>query len=130
MCRPLVRDEVHMSWLWLLALSFCTCYFGGKCPADALVLLLKAGDQLRRPCHRPVLADGLQFSTQRRHRACSQVVAAALEVVSSSSKLLRLPFGHGLAQSLQEWRCFGLECLGQFLPDIRLPFPLELTEFS
>src|SRR5689334_6656084 len=130
MCRPLVHDEVQMSGLWLLALSCCTCYFGGKCPADVLVLLLKAGDQLRCPCHRPILTQSLQFSTQRRHRACSQVVAAALEVVSRSPKLLRLPFGHGLAQSLQEWRCFELECLGQFLHDIQLPFPLELTEFS
>src|SRR5262252_595374 len=122
MWRPLVRDEVQMSELWLLALSLCTCYFGGKCPADALVLLLKAGDQLRRPCPRPVLTQRLQFSTQRRHPAGSQVVTAALEVVSRSSKLLRLPFGHGLAQSLQEWRRLELKRLCQFLHDIQLPF--------
>src|SRR6266566_2951704 len=119
-----------MSWLWLLALSSHSCYFGSQCLADAPVLLLEAGDQLRRRLDPPVLTQSLQFSTQRRHRACSQVVAAALEVVSRLSKLLRLPFGHGLAQGLQEWRRFELEGLGQFLHDIRLPFPLELTKFS
>src|SRR5438876_598633 len=101
MCRPLVRDEVQMSELWLLALSCCTCYFGGKCPADAPVLLLKAGDQLRSPFDRSTLAQRLQFSAERGHPTGSQIVTAALEVVSRSSKLLRLPFGHGLAQSLQ-----------------------------
>src|SRR5437867_10495917 len=97
MCRPLVRDEVQMSELWLLALSCCTRYFGGKCPADTLVLLFKAGDQLRRPCHRPVLTQSLQFSTQRRHRTGSQVVTTALEVVRCPFELLGLPFSHGLA---------------------------------
>src|SRR5689334_10370307 len=100
MCRPMVRDEVQMSELWLLALSLCTCYFCGKCPADALVLLLKVGDQLRRPCDRPILTDGLQFSAECGHPRGSQIVTAALEVVSRSPKLLRLPLEHCLMHGL------------------------------
>src|SRR6266566_3549033 len=100
MCRPLVRDEVQMSGLWLLALSFCTCYFGGKCPADALVLLLKAGDQLRRPFDRSTFAQRLQFSAECGHPRGSQIVTAALEVVSRSPKLLRLPLEHCLMHGL------------------------------
>src|SRR5207247_3815026 len=109
MCRPPVHDEVHMSWLWLLAVSSCPCYFGGESLPDALVLLLKACDQLRRPFDRPALTDGLQFCTESRHRAGSQVVTAALEVVSRPFELLGLPFGHCLAQGLQQWRRFELE---------------------
>ena len=33
---------------------------------------------------------------------------------------------YGLAQRLQQRWCFELKCLGQFLHDIRLTFPLQL----
>jgi hypothetical protein len=48
-----------MIWFWLLALSFHCCYFGSQCLADALILLLEVGDQLRRLFDGSVLADSL-----------------------------------------------------------------------
>ena len=88
------------------------------------------GDQLRRPFDRSVLADSLQFGAKSRHRASSQIVTAAPEVVSRPFELLGLPLDYGLAQCLQQrWR-LELERLGQFLHDIRLAFPRELAQFG
>src|SRR2546427_6869546 len=93
------------------------CSFVGKGLANTLVLLLQACEQLRGPFDRSALADRLQFGAQHGHRACSQIVTAALEVMSHSLELFGLPLDHSLAEGLQQRRRFEFERLGQFLHD-------------